>query len=266
MNTESAPFTPTHYFLRSYHGGLGDELQFSHLPERLVKQGHHVHLYTGPDVMPFRNPEIQDLLYTRNPYITPAPADTPQVWNLGDIPGKPYSLRPTGSGAVADSFIKSWSQTLGFDFSDHFPKVYYKANPVSVKGYGLIDLSSKTLQYDTAAVIETCKRLVNLDSPHCDGYFIVNSPHQSNRIKFFPAGHEGISTEVDIENIYQLIDLIFSCRHLITLNSGTHALAAAYTHGRYLQHDSILPKKESEWILRDKKFIFPGVKYHVEGA
>lgn len=255
MDNPTAPFTPRHYFLRSYHGGLGDELQFSHLPELLVKAGHEVHLYAGDDVLPFRNPEIRELLYDRNPHITPAPEGMPHVWNLGDTPATPYVPGP-------DSFIKSWSRSLGFDFAAHFPKVYYKPNRVAVGGYGLIDLSSKTLQYDTAAVITTAKRLVD---PHT-GYFIVNSPHQTNRIKFFPAGHEGVSSEVYVENIYQLIDLIFSCRHLITLNSGTHALAAAYTHGKYLQHDSILPKKESEWILRDKKFIFPGVKYHVEGA
>lgn len=251
-----------HYFLRSYHGGLGDELQFSHLPARLVAQGHQVHLYDGPDVLPFRNDEIRKLLYDNNPYITPPPQDVPMVWNLGDLPTTPYRLHKNGSGAVQDSFIKSWSQTLGFDFPDQFPKVYYKPSPVKVMGYGLIDFSSKTLQYDTAAVITTAKRLVD---PNI-GYFVVNSPHQANRIKFFPAGHEGVSTEIDVENIYQLIDLIFGCRHLITLNSGTHALAAAYPHGRCLQHDSILPKKESEWILRDKKFIFPGVKYHIEGT
>lgn len=243
-----------HYFLRSYHGGLGDELQFSHLPERLVTAGHQVHLYTGNDVLPFRNPEIKELLYDRNPYITPAPPDIPMIWNLGDIPGHPYV--PDGK-----SFIKSWSQSLGFDFPDHFPKVYYKPNRTSVRGYGLIDLSSKTLQYNTADVIATAKSLLDPNT----GYFVVNNKHQENRIKFYPAGHEGVSSEAEVENIYQLIDLLFNCRHLITLNSGTHALAAAYTHG-HAQHECILPKKESEWILRDKKFIFPGVKYHVEGA
>ena len=48
-------------FLKAYHGGLGDALQFSTLPEEFYKQeGRKTYIVEDA---PFRIPEIYDLEY-----------------------------------------------------------------------------------------------------------------------------------------------------------------------------------------------------------
>ena len=53
--------------LGAYFGGLGDQLQFSTLPEEFYKQqGRETYLADGSN---FRNKEIYDLVWGENPYI-----------------------------------------------------------------------------------------------------------------------------------------------------------------------------------------------------
>ena len=54
-------------FLKAFHGGLGDSLQFSTLPEEFAKQKGRK-TYIVPDA-PFRNQEIYDLVWGKNPYV-----------------------------------------------------------------------------------------------------------------------------------------------------------------------------------------------------
>ena len=50
-------------FLKAWHGGLGDALQFSTLPEEFYKQqGRKTYIVEDA---PFRNPEIYDLVWDR---------------------------------------------------------------------------------------------------------------------------------------------------------------------------------------------------------
>ena len=54
-------------FLKAYHGGLGDALQFSTLPEEFYKQeGRKTYIVEDA---PFRNQEIYDLVWGKNPYV-----------------------------------------------------------------------------------------------------------------------------------------------------------------------------------------------------
>ena len=55
------------FLIKAYHGGLGDCLQFSTLPEQFSKQqGRDTYVL---DESHFRNKEIYDLVWGCNPYI-----------------------------------------------------------------------------------------------------------------------------------------------------------------------------------------------------
>ena len=67
--------------IKAYHGGLGDCLQFSTLPEQFSKQqGRNTYVL---DESNFRNKEIYDLVWGCNPYIKGVKSGH---WNAGDIP------------------------------------------------------------------------------------------------------------------------------------------------------------------------------------
>ena len=54
-------------YLKAWHGGLGDALQFSTLPEEFSKQQDRK-TYIVADA-PFRNEGIYDLVWDKNPYV-----------------------------------------------------------------------------------------------------------------------------------------------------------------------------------------------------
>ena len=72
--------------LGAWHGGLGDNLQFSTLPEQFYKQqGRTTYLLDGST---FRNKGIYQLVWEFNPYIKGIKAGRR---NAGDIPEIEYS-------------------------------------------------------------------------------------------------------------------------------------------------------------------------------
>lgn len=93
--------------LSAYHGGLGDNLQFSTLPEEFFKQqGRETYIWSRSK---FRNPEIYDLVWGNNPYIK---GIKDGEWNAGDTPEIGYKklliiLFPIGK------FFMDWKELIG---------------------------------------------------------------------------------------------------------------------------------------------------------
>ena len=74
-------------YLKAWHGGLGDALQFSTLPEEFSKQQDRK-TYIVEDA-PFRNEGIYDLVWDKNPYVLGKKFGE---WNAGDLPSIPCLL------------------------------------------------------------------------------------------------------------------------------------------------------------------------------
>ena len=88
--------------IKAYHGGLGDCLQFSTLPEQFSKQqGRDTYVL---DESHFRNKEIYDLVWGCNPYIKGVKSGH---WNAGDIP----EIRFTNENGY-QSCVKNWEELL----------------------------------------------------------------------------------------------------------------------------------------------------------
>jgi len=125
--------------IKAYHGGLGDCLQFSTLPEQFSKQqGRDTYVI---DESNFRNKEIYDLVWGCNPYIKGVKSGH---WNAGDIP----EIRFTNENGY-QSCIKNWEELHGLKPTNEYPKIYYE--PKKVEGYEdciLVDLSSISLRHD----------------------------------------------------------------------------------------------------------------------
>jgi hypothetical protein len=234
------------YRMRSYFGGVGDEAQFSTLPEYLTSLGHEVYMLDDPmnvQVKPFRNPDIKKLFYDCNPFIK---GEKKGHWNLGDLMSVRYANR-------SEDFIKNWEIAFGLEPQNSYPKIYY--SPVKHNDiHGLIELSSITLTYSSEAVIEAVKNIMS-DYQNITFKQVVNQ-FQSKQILV-----PGIET-IESSDIFGMIDLIYSCSVFISLNSGSHMLGGCIRWlGNNFDQYCFLPASEQEWILKDKKFILPNVKY-----
>ena len=68
-------------YLKAWHGGLGDALQFSTLPEEFSKQqGRRTYILEDA---PFRNSGIYDLVWGQNPFVL---GKRKGKWSAGDLP------------------------------------------------------------------------------------------------------------------------------------------------------------------------------------
>lgn len=239
--------------LRSYHGGLGDELQFSTLPEMLSLAGHEVYLLKDPEgkqVLPFRNPEIKQLVWDTNPYIK---GELEGEWNLGDIPGVPY--RDT-----TGQFIRNWEQAFSpvqrispngdFWYYNVLPKIYFEPKRWLAPPQCLIELSAISLKYNSERVREYVTKKA---APYKNvGVAQLVTPNQKNHIHI-----PGIE-EIHASSLKEVYSLLCSVGSLITLNSGVHALsAAAKRYNDRLQVECLLPENDYTWIVDSTKFIFP---------
>ena len=109
--------------IKAYHGGLGDCLQFSTLPEQFSRQqGRETYVL---DESHFRNKEIYDLVWGCNPYIKGVKSGH---WNAGDIPDIQFTNR---NGY--HSCIRNWEELHGLTPTNDYPKIYYE--PKKIEGY-----------------------------------------------------------------------------------------------------------------------------------
>jgi len=124
--------------LGAWHGGLGDQLQFSTLPEEFYKQqGRETYLMDGAT---FRNKEIYDLVWGCNPYVKGVKEGER---NAGDLPEMDVSECKTGN------WISNWELLHGLTPTNIRPKIYYQPKKME-EFYGsiLVDLSSITINHD----------------------------------------------------------------------------------------------------------------------
>ena len=102
--------------LGSYFGGLGDNLQFSSLPEEFSKQqGRDTYIVSETT---FRNKEIYDLVWGCNPYVKGVKEGKRTA---GDIPEINF-VNPNGYY----SSITNWEYLHGLKPTNNLPKIYYK--------------------------------------------------------------------------------------------------------------------------------------------
>ena len=223
-------------YLKAWHGGLGDALQFSTLPEEFSKQQDRK-TYIVADA-PFRNEGIYDLVWDKNPYVLGKKFGE---WNAGDLPSIPYredGLKPTNK----------------------YPKVYYEPEKdEGVKDLFIVDFTSTTVSDSKEDVIKCLDQLRN---DYSDRKFvsvsfedITPTKDLSDDIKF-----DGY---IEVENIFRYCDLISSVYGYVSLHSGgTHLSSALKEYSPNLNSICILSKEwYNEHEVLDNHFLFDNIKY-----
>ena len=242
-------------YLKAWHGGLGDALQFSTLPEEFLKQQDRK-TYIVADA-PFRNEGIYDLVWDKNPYVLGKKFGE---WNAGDLPTIPYRedgfLEENGTG----NMIPNWEKFHGLKPTNKYPKVYYEPEKnEDVKNLFIVDFTSTTVSDSKEDVIKCLDQLRN---DYSDRKFvsvsfedITPTKDLSDDIKF-----DGY---IEVENIFRYCDLISSVYGYVSLHSGgTHLSSALKEYSPNLKSICILSKEwYNEHEVLDNHFLFDNIEY-----
>jgi hypothetical protein len=186
-------------------GGLGDNLQFTTLPELYSKLGYKVYI---SNKNAYRNNELYDLIWKLNPFIE-GTTDLPE--NAGASKG----LFLTGN------FIKDIEITHGLvNGYRKYPVIYYK--PIKIDGldnYIFYDITSISTHPDDNELISSFKSI-----------FCKYPNLKPRKIQFTNIENRDIEELNDepykINNIYEFCDLLYSCKVFVTTFSGAAVLAS----------------------------------------
>lgn len=232
-------------------GGLGDSLQYSLLPELYTNKGYSVYVSSKT---PYRNNEILDLVWKLNPYIK----------GIVDEDGTP--------GVASNVIIKNISgKSWVYDMATYhgfieniklYPSIYYKPN--------LIPQLNNCLLYDTTFISGTPDN--NIDNSFyslCMKYKNLNRYriHYTNPV----INNNIISTlkedqKYEVNSIYDLCDVIYSCSVFVTGISGSMVLASAIKQDKEspIIH-SIMPDRFHEKYRQNNLFYtFPNIIYELD--
>jgi hypothetical protein len=230
-------------------GGLGDNLQFSTLPERFAELGLPVFI---SDQNATRNREIHDLVWARNPHVRGV---SPLPPNAGSCRGDAFAGLPPFT-----NFISRVEESHGLAPRNLLPKLYYAPRPrPDVADLVLIDVRSTSVRPPAGQLREYVTRTIRLfgyDPTRCRLVTLATAVARSD-----PA--IGSFAALGVSSIFEYCDVIHACRALITINSGSMSMAAA------LRRDAPRPVIHSFATDRQfnrRNFIYPNVEYYVQGV
>ena len=191
-------------------GGLGDNLQFSTLPELYHKLGYKVFISTSNA---HRNPEIFDLVWKLNPFISGFSGEPPNAGACkcrGDYNRKTTSY--TRNIEIAHGLVNGYRE---------YPVIYYTPKLIpELSSCILYDTTSISLQlHDSFIETEYTKvfdRYSDLTIKK------IEYEHIQNRV----LGHLSHETYT-IRSLYDLCDAIYSCKVYVCTFSGSSVLSSA---------------------------------------
>lgn len=194
--------------------GLGDTLQFSTLPERYAKLGYKVYVSSKNN---YRNQEIFDLVWKHNPYVEGVSDAEP---NAGDVVYNKINF-------FYDNWAVEWEVAHGFtDNFTTYPKVYYPPKYLEdISNVVFYDMNAYTLCYTDEVVKDFYTKLFE----RYKGYEIRKIEYNNIKNRNTPDfGYQPYR----IDSIYDLCNVIYSCKALIGLGSGSCVLASAIKQNR----------------------------------
>lgn len=243
-------------------GGLGDNLQYSTLPERFSELGYEVYI---SDKNACRNFEIFELVWKLNPYVKGISSESANIGESFFVKNVVIKIKNNKTGKIVDkvasmhsrykraysnkSIIYNQEALHGFDPKNETPKIYYKPKTIH-------DFQDKIF-IDLSAVSNTPIKPKNLDEylqyKHPNLKIII--PNFDKKIDNKQNINFNYNEDIKIQSIFHFCDLIHSCKHFYCCLSGQATLASA------------LNKKETTVFIKPEweniDWMFPNLKYEI---
>ena len=231
--------------LGAWHGGLGDNLQFSTLPEEFYKQeGKETYIWAGS---PFRNSEIYDLVWGHNPYVKGILGGERTA---GDLPDLHKSEVP--------DCISNWEYLHGLKPTNKYPKIYYqpKQRSEDLSDVFLVDLTAISTEYKLPQ-IQTQLENFKKDNPN-KVYLGVSFKQKFNRTQY----QCNVDDIIEVETIFDYCDIMNSAYGIVTLHAGqSHLSSAIKEYNPELKSFCFMQKDIYEYHKNKSLFIFDNVEY-----
>lgn len=216
-------------------GGLGDNLQYSTLPERLSEAGHDVYI---SDKNVYRHPEIYDLVWKINPYVKGIISENA---NCGSCCYKIFDNDK--------SVIYNQEASHGVIPKNEIPKIFYKPKYINeLKNTVIVNLSSFATNPFAPNNFSNFLRETFKDKKILIVKFNNKTDYVKQKIDFSNDGF------IEINSIFSYCDIIHSCFYFICSYSGQSVLSSA------LNKTDTLCFQTKDWI---SGYNFPNIKYQV---
>ena len=266
-------------------GGLGDHLQFSTLPEEFFKKyKKKVKTYIFENSS-FRNKEIYDLVWKKNPFIYGMSKFKPNSGHLNEIKFPKNKKK---------NIIQNWEFAHSIKSTNKYPKIYYKPKK-KIKKIFLVDLSSVSVFYTKEEIKKVSKKIMLLRRKYKDFSFlnvtferkIITSGISYNIfswIKFYIKRlflnykllvfgnlnkhykYNGkLDGKIKVKSLKNYCDLINSSKGIISLHHGQSHLSSAIKnqYNKKLISICIIPKKYYLLHKNNGMFIFDNINYTI---
>jgi hypothetical protein len=222
-------------------GGLGDNLQFSTLPEEFKLQKNldfYIHNSTFESI---RNKEIFQLVWEMNPYFKGISNDSPNAGRVHRYPTK-------------ENMICDIEQLHGLECKNDMFKLYYEPKNVGTINT-LFDLTSTSLYDEYFKYYDSFKKVVNEISENSGSevHFVYFNNLESNNYK--PIYDIPNSKKIEVNSIFEYCDVISSCNNFVGLNSGGAHLAESYQKKYNYNVTIIEPYYIDGWRFSNTNYI-----------
>ena len=222
-------------------GGLGDNLQYTTLPELYTKQGYNVYISSKNA---YRSDELYDLIWKPNPFIK----------GISDLPANAGA--PKSIGNHGDCYIKnieiSHGLTEGYRI---YPVIYYNSKHIDgIENYIFYDPTSVSSNPNDTTLIRSFKSVFDKYPKLTPMMLKFKKSYKDIKKDVLP----GLNTDIyEIEDIYHFCDVIHSCKVLVSGFSGALVLASA------VKQDSATPEVYSfyEGDSAPNGFNFKNIHY-----
>ena len=201
--------------LQVRYGGLGDHLFFSHLPRIAKQTGAYRNVYIS-NRSEFRDPEIRRLVWERNPYVD----------GFCDEWGDQALFDALGPGCnLLDTIMLCLGMDDGLRY--HEPELYYQPS--------LKEELKNTIIFDPNYISNAGR----ITSDKIDRYFYDNDIRidyqMITRSKFLSIS--SCINWLESRSLEDFCDILYSCKHVYCLVTGTATLAAALNKGATVFYD-----------------------------
>ena len=222
-------------------GGLGDNLQFSTLPELYSNLGYKVFISNNNA---YRNKETYDLVWKLNPYISGISEKTP---NAGSIKGiHIFCNNPVKNMEISHN-LKSGDRK--------YLKLYYKPKYIEdLSNTLLYDITSISSSYSDSAITDTFTKI-----------FDKYPELRKQKVEFKQIANRSTpnfnTSTYMINDIFHYCDAIYSCKVHLSVMSGSMCIASAIKEDNEYPHIYCVHTHKNAFPGCGLMFIFDNVNY-----
>lgn len=221
------------------HTGLGDHLFHSHLP-RIAKESGYDKVYIS-NFSPVVHPDYKHLVWELNPFVDGFIDEHGLSVNIGELVKR---VHPNSNSNLLDEVMLAFELDNGQRWNE--PEIYYK--PKMIEKYNKIIYDPNFLSWIGLCTKEDAMTFFKKNKIQFDAIMKL----RNGKIFYVPKGNEEY---IETPTLEDFCDLIYSCKELHCLTSGTATIAAGLKKPAIVYYGEGQPDGYRHSKLHTYKFV-----------